>query len=46
MSCDNCGMAAQGRLCRTCELSEHQEDYYGVPEDHFEDDADVEEGDA
>lgn len=37
-SCAKCGGACQGQMCRACELSEHQEDYFGVPEDNFEDD--------
>ena len=37
MSCDKCGMPCKGRLCKTCELAEHQEEYYGVPSDNFED---------
>lgn len=43
MTCDMCGMPAQGRLCRECELVEHLEDHHGVPSDHF--DEDLEEAD-
>ncbi|MDS0258540.1 helix-turn-helix domain-containing protein [Haloarcula sp. S1CR25-12] len=39
-SCTKCGAACQGQMCRGCERTEHQEDYYGVPEDNFEDDED------
>lgn len=36
MSCQKCGMACQGSMCRDCERMEHQEDYYGTTEENFD----------
>jgi predicted RNA-binding Zn-ribbon protein involved in translation (DUF1610 family) len=36
-ACPKCGEARQGRLCRDCERMEHQEAYYGTPDDHVDD---------
>jgi hypothetical protein len=33
MTCDYCGAPCNGRLCRECELIEHNEEYHGVPAD-------------
>jgi len=38
MTCSRCGEACKGRLCRDCERMEHQESYYGVPSDNYDDD--------
>lgn len=40
MTCSLCGEPCQGSMCRGCERSEHQEDYYGVVDvdDQDEDD--------
>lgn len=40
MTCSNCGMPADGRLCRDCELMEHQEDYYGTVDESEDGDDD------
>lgn len=45
MTCDRCGMPAQGRLCKDCARMEHQEEYYGVPADDSPDVRDWEEDD-
>jgi len=46
MACSSCGMPCQGGKCRSCDRAEHQEDYYGVPADNFDDvDEDVQEDD-
>lgn len=45
MTCDKCGMPCQGAMCRECERAEHQEDYYGVPSDNYDDEGDAD-GDA
>lgn len=37
MTCSKCGMPCQGGMCRTCGRAEHQEEYYGVPEDNYDD---------
>jgi hypothetical protein len=42
MTCQRCGMPAQGDLCRDCERMEHQEARYGVPADHIDDNDDEE----
>jgi hypothetical protein len=35
--CQRCGRRSKGRLCRDCERMEHQEAYYGTPDDHVDD---------
>jgi len=44
MACERCGMPAQGRLCRDCNLSEHLEARHGVPSDHIDDDQEEDDG--
>jgi len=37
MTCERCGEACNGHLCSICGDMEHQESYYGVPSDNYED---------
>lgn len=41
MTCSVCGRPANGDRCADCRREQHQEDYFGVPSDHV----DEEEGD-
>lgn len=36
MTCESCGMPAQGRFCKICEQTQRLEDRHGVPADHMD----------
>jgi len=44
MSCQKCGEPCQGKYCTLCADMEHQEAYYGVPSDNYDNSWSDEEG--